>query len=242
MQLLSVTAVVAAELAALVVLVRLGARAPFAIPLDHLPAWVRATEPADAVAALIRLAALAASGWLLLSTVLYLVARVVAAPRALRAVEWATLPAVRRVLDRAVVVVAMGAFVAPAGAATVDVRDGHSGSRPPTSTTSAAATTTTTRPITAKTPTTAPGSVVPVAVVPRAAAPAMSVVVAPGDSLWAIAAAHLAATTSRPRAAISDTEIARYWVAVCDANRARVRSGNLNLIYPGELIVLPALT
>ena len=34
---------------------------------------------------------------------------------------------------------------------------------------------------------------------------------------------------------------ARYWVAVCDANRARVRSGNLNLIYPGELIVLPAL-
>ena len=149
--------------------------------------------------------------------------------------EWATLPAVRRVLDRAVVVVAMGAFAAPAGAATVDVRDGHSGSRPPTSTTSAPATTT--RPITATTP----GSVVPVAVLPRAAAPAMSVVVAPGDSLWAIAAAHLTTSTSRPRAAISDTEIARYWVAVCDANRARVRSGNLNLIYPGELIVLPAL-
>ena len=70
----------------------------------------------------------------------------------------------------------------------------------------------------------------------------MSVVVVPGDSLWGIAAAHLAATTTRPRAAISDAEIARYWVAVCDANRARVRSGNVNLIYPGELIVLPALT
>ena len=119
----------------MIVLLRLGRRAPFAIPFDHLRDWVRATEPADAVAALIRLAALVAAGWLLLTTLLYFVARAVTLPRGLRAVEWATLPAVRRFVDRAVVVVAMGAFMAPAGVATVDVRDGHGGSNAPTSTT-----------------------------------------------------------------------------------------------------------
>jgi hypothetical protein len=233
-RLLGLAALVTTEIAVLVVLLRLGERAPFTIPFDHLDDWARATEPADAVAALVRVLALGAAGWLLLTTLLYVAARTASVPGALRAVEWATLPAIRRVVDRAVVIVAMGAFVTPAGAATVDVRDGHSGSATSTSTTRAPAAPA------------APATVAPVAVAPRAPAPpstaATSVVVSPGDNLWTIAAAQLAATSNRPRTALSDAEIARYWVAVCDANRARLRSRDLNLIHPGETILLPAST
>jgi len=83
---------------------------------------------------------------------------------------------------------------------------------------------------------------VPVAVTPRAASPETTVVIAPGDNLWTLAAAHLGAVTSRAPATLDTAEIARYWVTVCDTNRARLRSGNVSLIYPGEVIVLPALS
>jgi nucleoid-associated protein YgaU len=58
-----------------------------------------------------------------------------------------------------------------------------------------------------------------------------------GDSLWRIAARHLA--TSRPEAPLSDREIARYWVQVVGLNRASLTSKNPDVIFPGEVIVLP---
>ncbi len=58
-----------------------------------------------------------------------------------------------------------------------------------------------------------------------------------GDSLWSIAAHHL--STSRPEAALSDREIARYWVQVVGLNRASLTSKNPDMIFPGEVIVLP---
>lgn len=64
-------------------------------------------------------------------------------------------------------------------------------------------------------------------------------VVAPGDNLWDIAAAHLAAVTARPRDALPVAEIHRYWLRVIAANRDRLRSGDPDLIYPGERIELP---
>ena len=59
-----------------------------------------------------------------------------------------------------------------------------------------------------------------------------------GDNLWTISAAHLkAATVSEP----SLQSVERYWRAVIDSNRATLRSGDPNLIYPGEMIDLPAI-
>jgi nucleoid-associated protein YgaU len=79
---------------------------------------------------------------------------------------------------------------------------------------------------------------VPVAVVTSAAT---SYTVVPGDNLWEIAARHLAQATGRERAALTDGDITAYWARVCDANRDRIQSGDVNLIYAGEVIELPAL-
>jgi len=63
--------------------------------------------------------------------------------------------------------------------------------------------------------------------------------VAPGDSLWTIAAAHLAGTTGRDPTTLAEPEVAAHWARVVDANRDALRSGNPNLIYPGEVLELP---
>ncbi|MCC7078869.1 MAG: LysM peptidoglycan-binding domain-containing protein [Acidimicrobiia bacterium] len=65
---------------------------------------------------------------------------------------------------------------------------------------------------------------------------ATTYVVVRGDNLWTIAATHLA---SHGGADPSTSSVARYWRAVIDANLAGLRSGNPNLIYPGEVLTLP---
>jgi hypothetical protein len=60
-----------------------------------------------------------------------------------------------------------------------------------------------------------------------------------GDNLWEIAAAHLALATARMRTDLGALDIAPYWTRVCMQNRERLRSGNVNLIYAGEVIDLP---
>jgi nucleoid-associated protein YgaU len=63
--------------------------------------------------------------------------------------------------------------------------------------------------------------------------------VVPGDNLWDIAAAHLAEATGRPAQALTDGEIASYWLRLMAANRGLLRSGNPNLIFPGERVICP---
>jgi hypothetical protein len=58
-----------------------------------------------------------------------------------------------------------------------------------------------------------------------------------GESLWTIAAAQLTPGAGRP--VPSTAEVTAYWQRLCDLNRPRLRSGDVNLIYPGEAIVLP---
>lgn len=60
-----------------------------------------------------------------------------------------------------------------------------------------------------------------------------------GDDLWSIAAAEVAQVTGRPVASLSNADVAAYWQRVCDANQSHLQSGDVNLIFPGEQIVLP---
>jgi hypothetical protein len=60
--------------------------------------------------------------------------------------------------------------------------------------------------------------------------------VRPGDHLWKIAGEHLTIVLDRP---LTGKEHARYWVEVVNAARPVIRSGDPDLIYPGEEIPLP---
>lgn len=64
-----------------------------------------------------------------------------------------------------------------------------------------------------------------------------TVVVEKGDHLWSITATHLEASTGLEPSA---SEITPVWVEVIAANRDRLRSGDPDLIFPGEIVVLPA--
>ncbi len=60
-----------------------------------------------------------------------------------------------------------------------------------------------------------------------------------GEHFWAIAASHL--ETLRPGESPSNAEVARYWRRLINANADSIRSGNPNLIFPGEKLILPSL-
>ena len=61
-----------------------------------------------------------------------------------------------------------------------------------------------------------------------------------GDHLWSLSERHLSRILDRSD--LGEHEIARYWVRVIEANRGTIRSGNPDLIYPGEVITLPAVS
>jgi nucleoid-associated protein YgaU len=61
-----------------------------------------------------------------------------------------------------------------------------------------------------------------------------SVVVAKGDHLWKISARHLGPDAS-------NGEVAPYWLEVIDVNTPTLRSGDPDLIFPGEVVQLPTI-
>ncbi len=64
-----------------------------------------------------------------------------------------------------------------------------------------------------------------------------SVVVQPGDHLWKISQRHLDQILGRPAEPV---EVDPYWRSVIEVNRHQIQSGDPDLIYPGEVITLPA--
>lgn len=240
---------IAVEVATLVALVAIGHRSELAVPAGHLDSWLRDGEPATVVVALLRWIALGVVVWLLASTLLYLAAAVSHAPAVIRAVQWSTLPAIRRTIDAACAVsVVTSVVLAPAAASAARandppavslVRDGRGlrqlppDTTAPTSSPPAAPLAPTATRAPAPPPTTAP------AVAPE---PSHEIVIVAGDNLWELAARHLAALGGRIRSEVTDAEIAPYWVRVCDENRAQLQSGDPNLIVPGERVVLPPIS
>ena len=65
------------------------------------------------------------------------------------------------------------------------------------------------------------------------------VTVVEGDHLWKISKRHLEDQMQRLPA---NSEIGPYWRNVIDENLATLRSGDPDLIYPGEVIELPETT
>lgn len=65
-------------------------------------------------------------------------------------------------------------------------------------------------------------------------------VVERGDNLWSIAAGVLDGRADRGAAGSDATAIAAYWLLVVDENRPLLRSGDPDLIFPGEQIRTPA--
>lgn len=61
-----------------------------------------------------------------------------------------------------------------------------------------------------------------------------TVVVEKGDHLWKISARHLGDEAT-------DADIAPYWRQVVEVNTPRLRSGDPDLIFPGEVVELPAI-
>lgn len=227
-------------------------------PLPRWPIseWLTA-GPADVlVMGVLRGIGLVLSYWLLVSTIAYVMARLADVPAALRAVEWATLPFVRRIADGVavsalsvslaapfalpplamaaeapepvVVTTEQGAFVPPGfdapPAYTPAVDSVESDNTP-------AAVAVETEPDTA-----APADDPQLAVAAPTDLPS-SHVVARGEHLWSIAEDRLRAVgRTEP---LGDADIAPYWARLVEANRPHLRSGDPNLIHPGEVIVFP---
>lgn len=195
-----------------------------------------------------RLAGLAIAYWLLASTVLYSLASLARLPRALRAISSLTWRPLRRLIDGGLASSVAIAIALPAHATVAPGYVPVPASDPPPETTSTNLTIETT----IGTPTTAvisppidilylpiePAAVpVPVATDDRGTVETEHVVVMPGDNMWLLAERRLRDVLGREA---GDHEVAPYWLAVIGANRDRIRSGDPDLIFPGEVLVLPA--
>lgn len=223
-------------------------RALPAPPLTSWPAlsrWYAQLGPDAAVASLVRLAALAVAGWLLVATAAQLVA-IAGAPELVRRSADLIAP---RSLQRFVhglagVSLSAGlAVVAPSAGIPAVVTPALLVAEPPPGTAAlrllpAEALPATPVPVVPAPPAAAaPPEAPPSVSGPPATAPAATVVVEPGDSLWSIAEeALLHAGAVGP----DDRAIERYWRRLIDINRgALVHPDNPDLIYPGQTVVLP---
>jgi nucleoid-associated protein YgaU len=218
-----------------------------------------AATPEELVAAgLLRAGAIAVTGWLLASTLAYTVTAPIPWLRA--AVGRLTAPAIRRIVDAGLAATLSLSVTPPAAASeappdpivvTIDETDsGTTIVLPPGVRVSSPAPPVDTEPPPPRAP--APRNDQTIAP-PRestmfttvesqvdAAEEPAGYVVQPGDHLWAIAEQVLMLRTGR--GVIPDHDIAPYWRRLIEANRSSLRSGDPDLIYPGELLTIPDVT
>lgn len=202
--------------------------------------WLGTTETEAAVAALARLAGLVGVAWVLGSSLLYAVARMLGWKRS--RLQWLSIGPIRRAVDTLVAGSLVVSTMAPA-AALVDP-----GRIPPPTT----GTVEFVDPAYVPTPAGSsdfpdstpivdppPASTDPPPVPTQTATPhPTEVTVQSGDSLWILAARHLEAIRGHSP---TDDEVGPYWIRMVEANRHRIRSGDPDLIFPGEVLKLPPL-
>lgn len=245
----SLALLTAFEAAAIVALHRLGSLHWMRVPWEGTGMWLELAPLEDVLAATLRTIALVIAYWVAAGSGLYVLARLTSVTALIRATAWATPPSIRRVIDRAiaatVTATALASPIAPALAHET----------PPT-----------TEPIVYQisdegVPTPIhPPLIEPTLVAPPGTAgagytpnPAGGVEtgsevanqsetrysVVKDDNLWTISAGHLRQVF--PNRQVEAGEIAAYWRRVVELNTPDLKSGDPNLIYPGEQIVLPAI-
>lgn len=214
---------VAAEVGALVVLLRLDVPS---VDWSGPAAWLERVPPEDAVIALVRLAALALAGYLLVTTALYAVATLTRVPALIRGVKFLTLPSVRRLIDGT-----MAAALVATPASFVFAATPASAQAAPTA-------------AHAYVPVVASDTGVGYTPTPAGESPSSPndsdvYVVRSGDNLWTIASQRLAALREVPAENISNADVADFWRALVEPNTPSLASGNPDVIYAGETIRLP---
>ncbi len=252
------------EVGAVLVLHLLGDREFLQVDWSNFGRWLDGTPVEDVIAAGLRIAALAIAYWLLLSTLAYVIASLSRRAAAIRATSWMMLPPIRRLVSRSVAVsIATSSIAVPLGPAVADLALGWRAStmavevdldgviHPPGTDAPAEEGSdddggtgdevllpphlrSAVDPLADNEPVAAPEPD------PSAALdPTVSHIhkVVRGEHLWSIASHHLEVVSGRTD--LAEREIAPYWVRVMDANRSTIRSGDPDLIYPGEQIVLP---
>lgn len=238
---------------------QLGAIPGLAVDWSHPVAWLEASRSEEAIGGLLRSAGLVLGYWVLGSAALC----VAFGLRKVRRPLWVsliTLRWVRRVADRALVATLTASIVAtpiaPAVAesppAPIVFEAETDGIPVPHVRMDAMSGTDTGSPAEERTtgdafviehripPLPAPLSTGPTATPNAASALAQNqhYTVVSGDNLWTIAAHHISDTTAvEPDA----SKITAYWLELIAANRDTLRSGDPNLIFPGEVLSLPVV-
>ncbi|MEY2475792.1 MAG: resuscitation-promoting factor RpfA [Actinomycetota bacterium] len=165
----------------------------------------------------VRVVALGLGGYLLAVSVLGLALRLLRIGAAVRVADLVTVPFVRRLLNRAAMVTLTASLASPAAAFAVE----HPVEPPPVMR------------VIEEAP---EAPVAPPAPASGPAAPALHTV-SPGENCWSIAASLLETRLGRTP---TDAEVAPTWRALVDANANRFRTGNPDLIFSGQELVLPA--
>lgn len=223
---------------------RLGSADGLGIRWGDLHEWLAETPTDDVLVALVRVLALGLAWWLLVSTTLYLAANVLHLPGGLvRSVRRATLPGVRRLVDGIVAgsVVAGSTFAATGPALAQPAAPAAANSYVPRAAGDVPAYTPVPAgdgaPVTTTATTATPDPAAP----PGQLRPGPTPIhrVERGDNLWSIAERHLARSTGRPTGDLSDDDIRLCWLRLVEENRGRLASGDPDLIYPGDELMLP---
>lgn len=227
--------------------------APPLLAPDHLRSWVDQRDAVVIAFALLRIVGLVFAGYLLVVTVLGVMARVLQSARLVRWVDLITLPVARRLLGTvagltlstataAVAVVPTAASrPAPRSAAAPSVGmhrlpDGTAVTMQRVPDDGPGGQSTGDQPGTMR----VDDSVPPEATMHAEPPQPVTWTVSTGDHLWSISLRSLAVAWGREP---TDAEVDPYWRAVVDANRARlVDPANPDLIYAGQELVLPAIT
>jgi hypothetical protein len=230
---------------------------------SDLPVWLRGSRSEDVIAALARIVGLAASYWLLLVTIVAVISCLHEAGWADALARRMTPASIRHLVERSLVATATAGVLAtgvagtavPVVAATSEplevVAPPPPGVAPPVPTDATGLEEEEEEEEEEGDPRGGAGSLADdevdtggggraeeAAESERVADKDVHTVVA-GEHLWGIARDHLGAAHGVSSAEVPAGDVVPYWREVIAANRARIRSGDPDLIFPGERILLP---